>query len=122
MSGLFEILRKIQARPGMYIGRPSLSDLFIFLSGYKTARRELGIEPNEQEIEFYRGFQPWIQQRFNVQTVNSWAKIILLYSVDEKEAFTGFYKLLDEFLAQNNNLGANEGNERGIELNSTIQK
>jgi len=42
-GGLFEILSKIKARPGLYIGRPSLSDLFMFLVGYKTARRELGI-------------------------------------------------------------------------------
>ncbi|HAG85613.1 MAG TPA: hypothetical protein DCL61_31865 [Cyanobacteria bacterium UBA12227] len=122
MSGLFDILRKIKTRPGMYIGRPSLSDLFMFLVGYKTARRELGIEPSEQEVEFYREFQPWIQKRFNVQTVNSWAKIILLYSVDEKEAFTYFFKLLDEFLVRDNNLAVNQGDEsqRGVEVSPSI--
>ncbi|HBL13629.1 MAG TPA: hypothetical protein DD379_19975 [Cyanobacteria bacterium UBA11162] len=122
MSGLFDILRKIQTRPGMYIGRPSLSDLFMFLVGYKTARRELGIEPSEQEVEFYREFQPWIQKRFNVQTVNSWAKIILLYSVDEKEAFTYFFKLLDEFLVRDNNLAVNQGDEsqREVEVSPSI--
>ena len=71
----------------MYIGKPSVSDLFMFLAGYKTARRELGIEPSEQENEFYGEFQPWLQKRFKVQSVNSWAKIIMLYSVDEKEGF-----------------------------------
>lgn len=43
-SGLFEILSKIKARPGLYIGHPSLSDLVMFLVGYKTARQELGIK------------------------------------------------------------------------------
>jgi hypothetical protein len=51
---LFEILAKIKARPGLYIGRPSLSDLFMFLAGYKTARRELGIEPTVEEMRFYQ--------------------------------------------------------------------
>ncbi|HBY76035.1 MAG TPA: hypothetical protein DEG47_03275, partial [Cyanobacteria bacterium UBA11148] len=69
-----------------------------------------------------REFQPWIQKRFNVQTVNSWAKIILLYSVDEKEAFTYFFKLLDEFLVRDNNLAVNQGDEsqRGVEVSPSI--
>lgn len=122
MSGLLEILQKIQARPGMYIGRPSISDLFMFLVGYKTARRELGIEPNEQGIKFFREFQPWIQERFKVQSVNSWAKIILLYSVDEKEAFTYFFKLLDEFLTQDKTSEGGEVEEMEVEVESSLKK
>ncbi len=104
MSGLLEILPKIQARPGMYLGKPSVSDLYMFIVGYKTARRELGIEPNEGENYFYGEFQPWLQQRFNLQSVNSWAKIIMLYSVDEREGFEYFFKLLDEFLLRDKSL------------------
>lgn len=122
MSGLLKILQKIQAKPGMYIGRPSISDLFMFLVGYKTARRELGIEPNEQELKFFREFQPWIQERFKVQSVNSWAKIILLYSVDEKEAFTYFFKLLDEFLRRDKNSEYGEVEEMEIEVESSLNK
>ncbi|AOY82538.1 hypothetical protein BJP36_24110 [Moorena producens JHB] len=98
MSGLYEILPKIKDKPGMYIGKPALNDLFMFLVGYKTARRELGIEPSQEEMEFHREFQPWLQKRFEVQTVNSWATIIRFYTHDEKEAFNYFFKLLDEFL------------------------
>ncbi|MCL1473794.1 hypothetical protein [Argonema antarcticum] len=121
MSGLFEILKKIEARPGMYIGCASISNLFMFLAGYKTARRELGIEPNEKEFEFYREFQPWIQKRFNVQTVNSWAKIILLYSVDEKEGFNYFFKLLDEFLKRDNNEIVEKEGAYGVEVSSGVK-
>ena len=121
MSGLFEILKKIEARPGMYIGCASISNLFMFLAGYKTARRELGIEPNQEEIEFYREFQPWIQKKFNVQTVNSWAKIILLYSVDEKEGFNYFFKLLDEFLKRDNNEVLEKKDTYGVEVSSGVK-
>lgn len=38
MSGMFEILEKIRTKPGMYIGRASVNDFFMFLVGYKTAR------------------------------------------------------------------------------------
>lgn len=104
MSRLLETLRKIQRTPGMYIGRASVSDLFLFLVGYKTAFRELKIESTEEEIDFYREFQPWLQQKYHVSTSNSWAKIIMLYCVNEKEGFESFFQLLDEFLARKNNL------------------
>jgi hypothetical protein len=108
MSGLFDILEKIKARPGMYIGKASVSDLFMFLAGYKTARREFGIEPTEQENEFYGEFQPWLQKRFKLKSVNSWAKIIMLYSVDEKAGFEYFFQLLDEFWQRNKSLQVDE--------------
>jgi hypothetical protein len=44
MSKLYEVLDKIKERPGMYIGRSSVSDLFMFLVGYGFARNELKIE------------------------------------------------------------------------------
>ena len=97
MSGLYEVLQKIKEKPGMYIGKSSLSDLFMFVVGYEFAKGELGIEPTEWEDEFHGNFQPWLQQKYQVHTVNSWAKIILLYSVDEREGFDKFFKLLEEF-------------------------
>ena len=107
MSGMFEILEKIRTRPGMYIGRASVSDLFMFLVGYKTARRELGIEFSEEEKDFAEHFHDWVQQRFNVRTNNSWAKIILLFTRDEKDGFDCFYKLLDEFKQREKSLDEN---------------
>jgi hypothetical protein len=104
MSGLYEVLQKIHSKPGMYIGSASVSDLFMFVVGYEFARGELEIESTEWEDNFHENFQPWLQQRFHVSTSNSWAKIIMLYCVNEKEGFESFFKLLDEFLARNKNL------------------
>lgn len=120
MSGMFEILEKIRTRPGMYIGHASVSDLFMFLVGYKTAKRELGIELSQEEKEFAEHFHDWVQQRFNVRTNNSWAKIILLFTRDEKDAFECFYKLLDEFKQQDKSLDGN--GEKVIESYSVINK
>jgi hypothetical protein len=100
-GGLLEILRQVEVRPGMYLGQPSVDHLFMFLVGYKTARRELGIELTEQEEDFCGEFQPWLQRKYQVQTVVSWAQIILMHSGDETEAFQMFFKLLDEFLNRN---------------------
>ena len=97
MSKFFEILEKIRVRPGMYIGRESVSDLFHFLVGFKTALRELDIKSPEEEMDFHREFHPWLQKRYHVSTSNSWAKIIMLYCGSEKEGLDSFYQLLDEF-------------------------
>ena len=96
-GGLFEILNKIKTRPGLYIGRPSVSDLFMFLVGYKTARRELGIKPTEEEVRFYQDFHQFVEKKYHLHTSNAWAKIIMLYCPDEKQGFELFFQLLEEF-------------------------
>jgi hypothetical protein len=104
MNGLYDLLPKVKQRPGMYLGSASISALRFFLQGYHFARREGGIKITEEESDFYKNFQPWLQQKFQVQTVNSWDKIILLYSVDEKEGFAYFFELLDDFLTRDKSL------------------
>ena len=108
MSKLFEILEKIKFRPGMYIGRPSVSDLFHFLVGFKTALRELEIKSTEEEMDFHREFQPWVQKKYHVSTSNSWAKIIMLYCGSEKEGLDTFYELLEQFKNRDKNLDKKE--------------
>ncbi|GJD22656.1 hypothetical protein RIVM261_076120 [Rivularia sp. IAM M-261] len=97
MSKFFEILEKIKTKPGMYIGSPSVSDLFHFIVGFKTALRELGVQATDEEMDFYREFQPWVQKKYHVSTSNSWAKIIMLHCGSEQEGLNVFYKLLEEF-------------------------
>ena len=115
-GGLFEILAKIKARPGLYIGRPSVSDLFMFLVGYKTARRELGIELTAEEMRFYREFHQFIEKKYNLHTSNAWAKIIMLYSLDENQGFERFFQLLEEFQKPQ----SQEVHPDGVEDNETV--
>lgn len=100
MTDLFTLLEKVKSKPGMYIGRCSVYDLFMFLAGYKTAKLEMGVKPSPEELKFYREFQPWLQEKFSISTNNSWAKIIQFYSKDEQEAFERFFELLSEFSQQ----------------------
>jgi hypothetical protein len=97
MSDVFSLLNKIQKKPGLYIGQPSVGELFMFLAGYKAAKLEMGIKPTAEELQFYREFQPWLQKRFSLSTTNSWAKIIQFYSKNDQEAFDRFFELLNEF-------------------------
>ncbi|WP_354635752.1 hypothetical protein [Planktothricoides raciborskii] len=57
---------------------------------------QLNISLSEEEAEFQE-FQPWLQERFGVKTSASWARIILLYAINEEEGFNTFFDLLEEF-------------------------
>lgn len=96
MISLYQLLEKIKERPGMYIGYPSVSELFMFLCGYKRACQDMELPLSDEEQEFHE-FQPWLQKRFGVSTSASWARIILLYSGDEADGLKNFFDLLTEF-------------------------
>jgi hypothetical protein len=97
MSNLFELLKKIEAKPGLYLGTASITHLRMFIVGYRFARSEMKLPTTEAESDFYKNFQPWLQIHLQVRTVNSWDKIILLQSIDEKAAFNYFFQLLETF-------------------------
>lgn len=98
MNALFNLLEKIKIKPALYLGTTSITDLRMFIVGYRFARSEMGISNTEAESDFYKNFQPWLQNRLSIRTVNAWDKIILLTCIDEKAAFDYFFQLLDEFL------------------------
>jgi hypothetical protein len=101
MSDLFEVLEKIQKSPGIYLGRPSVSDLFMFLTGYEFAHSEQGIELTDAEESFWEEFQPWLQNKLGIACMTSWAKLIMLSCHNEKAGFELFFRLLDEFKHRN---------------------
>ncbi|MBD2773484.1 hypothetical protein [Iningainema tapete] len=71
---LYELLSSIRKRPGMYLATASITRLDMLLRGYSLARREVGIPPIEQEREF-EGFQPWIEEKYEIKSGQLWAKI-----------------------------------------------
>ena len=98
MGGLFEFLERVKEKPGMYLGTASVTHLRLFLVGYRFAAiAELNITSSDEEVDFYRNFQPWLKKRLRVYTTNSWDKIILIQSANEKEAFQSVFVFLDEF-------------------------
>jgi len=97
MNNYYDLLQQIHEKPGLYIGSPSISSLYMFLAGYQFAQRQSHIALSGQEEEF-REFQPWLQKKFGVQSSHSWSHLILFQSVDERDAFKRFFQLFAEFL------------------------
>ncbi|MEH2356473.1 MAG: hypothetical protein V7K28_25355 [Nostoc sp.] len=102
-----EILTNIKKRPGMYLGANSITRLDMLLRGYSLARREVGVPPTKPEGEF-QGFQSWVEEKYGINSGQSWSKIILFYSVDEHEALQKFFELFEEYLNGNNSLEIDE--------------
>ncbi len=98
MNDLYDLLGRIKKRPAMYLGRHSIVCLQAFLAGYNVARRELGLPPTEQDKEF-EGFQAWVKEKFGIQSSQSWDKIVLFYSADERTALDLFFQLFEEFVS-----------------------
>ncbi len=92
----YEMLQNIKQRPGMYLGKCSITRLKSFLDGYITARQDLGFSLTEQERHFEK-FQEWIQERFEIKSDHGWDSTILFYSADEKDALNHFFELLERF-------------------------
>jgi hypothetical protein len=97
MRDYYDLLHQIEQKPALFLGSPSLSNLYMFLTGYQFARRESKLPLSPQEREF-QGFQPWLQDRLGIKTSQSWSQLILFHSTDERDAFERFFRLFDEFV------------------------
>jgi len=102
MTNFHTLLQKIKQRPPLYLGSYSITSLHSFLSGYILARLELDVAQTEEEHQFDM-FQHWVENKFKMRGTHSWAKIILFYSMDEKDALDNFFKLFEEFLTDMKN-------------------
>jgi hypothetical protein len=104
MSDLYDLLKKIEKTPAMYVGGQSLFLLESFMNGYVLARDELNIPSTDRENDFFDNFHNWLQQRLDVKTTKSWSSIIFFRSFSEKNALKNFFYLLEEFINRNKKL------------------
>lgn len=93
---LYDLLARIKQRPGMYLGKVSLTRFKMLLMGYSMSRGELGLKLTQQEKQFAK-FQQWIQTKYQVNSSQGWETIILSQVEDEKLAFDLFFDLFEEF-------------------------
>ncbi|CAD5955041.1 hypothetical protein [Planktothrix agardhii] len=93
---LYDLLARIKQRPGMYLGKVSLTRLKMLLMGYSMSRGELGLQLTQQEKQFAQ-FQQWIQAKYQINSAQGWETIILSQVEDEKLAFDLFFELFEQF-------------------------
>ncbi|MEM9276615.1 MAG: hypothetical protein AAGA80_27285 [Cyanobacteria bacterium P01_F01_bin.143] len=111
MISFYELIDKIKQRPALYLGKCSLSQLQSFLDGYTFALRQADISISREEEEFEQ-FQEWIEAKLNQPSTQSWSRIILFYSEDERDALERFFELFNEFI--------NEKQSSSMELKAEV--
>lgn len=88
------LLLKIKDRPGIYVGKKSLSNLRHFISGYIYAlKHENGLDCGEK---VYYNFNEWLNKKYNIVNPIFWEHG--LTNVSDSDAFDMFYEELDEYL------------------------
>ncbi len=100
--GLHRMIRKIQTRPGMYIGSNTLTSLEHFLDGYQAAERDFGVgmcrngnlfPPDFYYMHNFADFRPQTEC-----LCAGWRHNILTYCHgDEEKALNLFFDLYQEF-------------------------
>jgi hypothetical protein len=87
MSSIKNLLAHIQGRPAMYLGKRSILCLKAFIDGWYLRSPE-----TVEDSDTMSAFQKWIEKKYNIQSSQSWDRIILFYSQDEYDALEIFLK------------------------------
>lgn len=94
---IYELLERIKPRPGMYLGKKSITLLKAFISGYYFARQTNNVAILE-EIPPFGKFHDWIARYYNWESSTAgWNNIILQELGDEAKALDVFFELLELF-------------------------
>ncbi len=98
MESTIELLYNIRNHIESYLGKESLLLLHTFLKGYEARKYSVEGKPY-CENEFIM-FQLYIRGKFNAPQEQPWYETIASHSSSDEDAFHTFYRLLDEFLKE----------------------
>ena len=90
---LYRLILNIEKEPGLYIGEPSITKLFFFISGYGYAI----IENQGYRLHFDKDFQMFINKKTQDASEMHWNNL-LCEGRTEQEAFHVFFSYFGEFL------------------------
>ena len=91
-------LAAIKKRPGLYLGKTSLTNFVNYSGGYAVA---MGITNNRSEHRILPdGLNDYAAMKYlgHTETSYGWFSLILQREPDEEKAFYIFFEMLDEYL------------------------
>lgn len=98
MERIYERLTTMKDRPGMYLGKKSLSLLGAYITGYLDCQ----YESDREFVSTFPEFNDFIHEYYNISTCQDWVKIIIFHFSTDEDAVDRFYKLLDMFMDKKN--------------------
>lgn len=100
MEALYKQLLIMKDRPGMYLGRKSLSLLGAYITGYLDHQ----YEADHDFTSSFTSFNNFVHDYYKISTCQDWVKIITFNSSTEEDAVDYFYMLLDMFLEKQSSI------------------
>ncbi|MBC6417729.1 MAG: hypothetical protein GDA44_02520 [Prochloron sp. SP5CPC1] len=109
MNNFKELLGKIRKRPPLYLNKNSIFAFQSFYNGYRLAKAQASLQDTKQELQFAK-FLNWVKQKYASSTniELSWAMLVFIHSVDERDALKKLFSLFDEYLGKQEDNQANE--------------
>jgi hypothetical protein len=92
---LKELINKIEQRPELFIGKKSVSLLYVFINGFLNGMQ---IYNPSLENELYKYFSTWIGKKYDESRSLNWAGLILEIEKDEKKACDRFFIEFKEYI------------------------
>ncbi len=104
---IYKMLNVIRQRPGLYVGTLSLSSLWHYLNGYRSALLDNKIAYREVGPWNNIPFDNWIRKHLDLPyNCNGWANNILKQcNVEEAKALNMFLELVELFRQQESATG-----------------
>ena len=100
MNKLYQLLKKIEKTPGLYLGTPTMCGLNHFINGYAFGCAENVGDCHDEEFDIFEGFQEYIEDKYQGRkTTAHWSQILIKFYGDEG-AFKQFFMELDSFLGR----------------------
>ncbi|MBU6955974.1 hypothetical protein [Hahella sp. HN01] len=93
---IFELVKLIEKRPGMYIESQSSTELDYFLRGFMAASQ---INDNDSTAtDIYYEFNKWVCGKLSISANVSWRRAVAFQEPNEYFAFKTFFELWNEWL------------------------
>ncbi|WP_457279045.1 hypothetical protein [Polaromonas sp. P5_D5] len=80
---IYDLVREVSVRPGMYLGQETIDKLGCYIWGYKKAMHDLGV-PESPIFDPYE-FTSWVRRKYNYPgsaEIAGWEKTVLAISLE----------------------------------------
>lgn len=95
MDSIVDLIRTVEKRTTMYIGKNDIYCLQAFIEGWILRNTE-----SISDIEVLNQFQVWIVKKYSINTTQSWASIIAFFAMDYKDEIPLFFDNFNAFIKE----------------------
>lgn len=88
-------IQDIRVKPQLHLAKATFPLLKAFIDGYAIREYELN---GDAECVILDDFQTFVEEHYQEKLALNWASIIQKHSESDKEAFSKFFELFDEYI------------------------